>query len=400
MYPRIYDMERISQLLYQYLRGTLSDAEHEELMAWVGAHPDNLRLLQQVVDGNNLDTELTDWFTIPKNTLANDSRLEIEISKHEQQTKIRRIRQWIPYAAAVMIMLTIGIWFLDTRHQTPDTRHQPLDKPLSMDIAPGSHRATLTLADGRTIGLSEAHTGIVVGDRVSYLDGSTVLGTGGDESKSPISEVSPLMAISTPVGGTYQVTLADGTTVWLNSASTLKYPSQFLGAERVVEISGEAYFSVSKDVKKPFKVISEGQEIQVLGTQFNISAYANESESKTTLVNGSVLILNSKSNTANRLKPGQQGIVREASTVVQQVDTGLYVAWKNGYFYFKHTPFEEVMRQLARWYNVELVYKGDIPRETFSGEMGRDLTLGAALKLLNISAVQVQIADGNKLIIY
>jgi len=393
-------VERISQLLYKYVRGTLSEAEHEELIAWAGAHPDNLQLLQQVDDGNNLDANLADWFAIPKKTLADDFRLETRISKHEKQIKIRQTRRWLPYAAAAVIVLTVGVWLLDFSHQPPAPESQTLDEQLSVDIAPGGHRATLTLADGRTIDLSEVHTGIVVGDRVSYMDGSTVLDKKADENQSSISEVSPLMAISTPAGGTYQVTLSDGTMVWLNAASTLKYPAQFSGTERVVEVAGEAYFSVATDVQKPFKVISDGQEIEVLGTEFNISAYADEPEMKTTLVSGSVLIVNRKANTTNKLKPGQQGIVREASTTVQKVDTGLYVAWKNGYFYFKHTPFEEVMRQLARWYDVDLVYKGDIPRETFSGEMGRDLTLSAALKLLNVSAVKVQIVPDNKLIVY
>lgn len=393
-------MERISQLLYKYLRGTLSEAEHKELMAWAGAHPDNLRLLQQVEDGNNLDADLAEWFMIPKKTLADDPRLETEISEYEQKTKIRRLRKWLPYSAAVMMILAVGIWLLFPKQQPSDTGRQLSDGQRALDIAPGGHRAMLTLADGRTINLSEAHTGIVVGDRLSYLDGSTVLDTGLDQNENRLAAAAPLLSMSTPAGGTYRVTLSDGTEVWLNSASTLKYPPQFSGATRVVELSGEAYFSVARDIQKPFKVISGGQEIQVLGTEFNISAYADEPEMKTTLVSGSVLIVNRKSNTENRLEPGQQGIVHEASTLVQKVDTGLYIAWKNGYFYFKHTPFEEVMRQLARWYDVELIYKDDIPQETFSGEMDRDLTLSAALKLLNVSAVKVQIAPNHKLIVY
>lgn len=368
-------------------------------MGWAAAHPDNLRLLRQVEDGNHLDADLANWFTIQKRTLAEDSRLEVAVAKHENQVRIKRLRRWTPYAAAAVAILVAGIWFLNPGKQ-PDTRFNPLDEQLSVDMAPGGHRATLTLADGRTIDLSEAQSGIVVGDGINYFDGSTVLDMGHDNNGLIDMAASPPMAISTPAGGMYRITLADGTEVWLNSESTLKYPVRFSETERVVEIVGEAYFSVTKDVKRPFKVISEGQEIQVLGTEFNISAYVDEPEMKTTLVSGSVLIVNRKSNTANRLEPGQQGIVREAYTDIQKVDTGLYVAWKNGYFYFKHTPFEEVMRQLARWYDVELVYKGDVPPETFSGEMDRDLTLSAALKLLNVSAVKVQIAPGNKLIVY
>ncbi len=390
-------MERISQLLYRQLSGTLSEAEHKELMTWATEHPDNLRFLEELHAGNKLDASLDDWFAIPEKAVADDPRLETEITRHEQLIKVRQLRRWLPYAAATVIFAA-GIWFSATRQQPPDPAPQAMDERLPADIPPGGHRATLKLADGRAIDLSEAQTGIVVGDGVSYMDGSSVSDLGQDEKL--LSEVPPLMSLSTPGGGTYQVTLSDGTQVWLNSASTLKYPARFVGTERVVEVSGEAYFAVAKDVQKPFKVISDGQEVQVTGTEFNLSAYQDEPEIKTTLVSGTVQIVNRISNVVNSLKPGQQGIVRDASTNVQQVDTEPYIAWKSGYFYFKHTPFEEVMRQLVRWYDVELVYKGDIPQETFSGEMDRDLTLNAALELLNVSAVRIKITAGNKLIVY
>src|SRR5690606_18203557 len=206
--------------------------------------------------------------------------------------------------------------------------------------------------------------------------------------------------LSTPKGGTYQIVLPDGTKVWLNAASTLKYPSRFDGGERVIELSGEAYFAVAKDVKKPFKVVSNGQEIQVLGTEFNISAYVDEAEMKTTLVAGAVQIFNRQSSIVNRLEPGEQSIIRGAFTDIQKVETERYTAWKNGYFYFKQTPFAEIMRQLARWYDIDVIYKGSIPKETFSGVMDRNLTLNDVLKLLNVFSVQVQIEEGGKLVVY
>ncbi len=402
---RIYNVERISKLLYKYVHGTLSEAEHEALMAWAKAHPDNLRLLKHVEKGNKLDADLADWFATPKKTLSDDLRLEAEVSKHERFLKVRHIHMWLRYAAAVIIILAVGTWFLTTRYQAPDTRYQASDGKPTPDVAPGGYRATLTLADGHTIDLSEAKTGIVVGDGIKYSDGSDVVRqrtgakrrTGGSEGENLPATY---YTLSTPKGGAYQITLPDGTEVWLNAASTLKYPDHFDEGERVVEVSGEAYFSVAKDVQKPFKVISDGQDVQVLGTEFNVSAYAENQEIKTTLVAGSVQIVNHRSHAVNRLKPNEQSVVRGTSTNIQHVDIELYTAWKNGYFYFQHTAFEEVMQQLARWYDVELVYKSEVPQETFSGEMGRDLTLGAALKLLNVSAVKVQIAPDNKLIVY
>src|SRR5690606_2126676 len=202
-------------------------------------HPDNLHLLRQVEDGNQLDADLADWFTIQKRTLAEDARLEAAVAKHENQVRIKRLRSWASYAAAAVVIVVAGIWFLNPGKQ-PATRYNPLDEQLTVDMAPGGHRATLTLADGRTIDLSEAQSGIVVGDGINYFDGSTVLDIGQDDNGHIATAASPPMAISTPAGGMYRITLADGTEVWLNSESTLKYPVRFSEAERVVEIVGEA----------------------------------------------------------------------------------------------------------------------------------------------------------------
>src|SRR5690606_13352531 len=178
------------------------------------------------------------------------------------------------------------------------------------DILPGGNRATLTLADGRTINLSEAQTGIVVGDGITYLDGTGVL----DNSASSVSTI---MSLSTPKGGTYQITLPDGSKVWLNANSTLKYPSRFGGKERVVELEGEAYFDVSQQSTAnsrqasfvPFLVKTNNQTVEVLGTEFNISAYADDPVTKTTLVEGSVKVSAHAVNASTLLKPGEQGLL-------------------------------------------------------------------------------------------
>jgi len=258
-----------------------------------------------------------------------------------------------------------------------------------------------------------------VGDEISYLDGTDVLDgrlkTGDGRSKA---EDLGLLTLATPKGGTYQITLPDGTKVWLNAASSLRYPGSFDGDERVVELEGEAYFEVSEQAhggrsaagsgshvhtftssqKIPFKIISKGQTVEVLGTQFNISAYADDLEVKTTLVEGSVQIVNANSKAVNKLLPGQQSTVRGRNTDIQAVDTEKYTAWKTGLFHFSNTPFEDMMRQISRWYDVEVVYTATVPGDTFTGKMSRDLSLMTVLELLNVSNVQVRL-EGKQLIV-
>src|SRR5690606_27967693 len=198
-------------------------------------------------------------------------------------------------------------------------------------------RATLTLADGRTIDLSEAQTGIVVGEDVMYNDGSEVMEHRQDNLSGTQkgSLKTNYFVLSTPKGGTYQVTLPDGSKVWLNAGSTLKYPSRFSDGERIVEMTGEAYFSVIRDEERPFRVTSNGQQVEVLGTEFNVTAYPDDRETKTTLVEGSVRVAltTGRSPVTSRspitLKPGEQSIVRGANIEKQQVDTDEFTAWKD-----------------------------------------------------------------------
>lgn len=387
----------ITALFKKYLEGTVTIQELDELLTYFGLeeHTDLFKtLVQEQFDqpvANSLDPERLDaMIGLLDETVLKQTALVNEPLRFWRTAATRAL----PYAAAILITVSVGIWFLFNTKQKGNID----SKPTIADIAPGGNRATLTLTDGRTISLDEARDGIVIGgNEIVYNDGSPLVEVEEEEQKR---RETSLLELSTPKGGTYQITLSDGTAVWLNAASTLKYPPKFSDKERVVEIVGEAYFAVAKRAHQPFKVICDGQQIQVLGTEFNISAYMDEAEIKTTLVEGSVQILNDHSGSVNHLAPSQQSVVRASSTQIQQVSVQPYIAWKEGYFYFKHTAFEEVMRQLARWYDVEVVYTGGIPQETFSGEMGRNLTLNAALKLLNVSSVQVQRVDGDKLIVH
>jgi len=402
----------IASLLEKHVRKEqLTPGEQEAIEKWLAVSEGNRALFERITDESQLALALVEL-----QGADTESALVKAHARIGGNVRLRVLR-WRWAAAAAVLLFTaigVGIYRYVGNNQAPTVQ---ID--FQEDVLPGGNRATLTLAGGQTIDLSEAQAGIIVGDEISYLDGTDVLDgrlkTGDGRSKA---EDLGLLTLATPKGGTYQITLPDGTKVWLNAASSLRYPGSFDGDERVVELEGEAYFEVSEQAhggrsaagsgshvhtftssqKIPFKIISKGQTVEVLGTQFNISAYADDLEVKTTLVEGSVQIVNANSKVVNKLLPGQQSTVRGRNTDIQAVDTEKYTAWKTGLFHFGNTPFEDMMRQISRWYDVEVVYTATIPGDTFTGKMSRDLSLMTVLELLNVSNVQVRL-EGKQLIV-
>lgn len=285
-------------------------------------------------------------------------------------TRTKSLSIYIKTAAAmVLAALVAGTWFyLDKGTKTKEQR-------LATDVPPGGNRATLTLADGRTVELSTAHAGIVVGDEITYNNGSKVLSEQGSDSQ--------LHTLTTPKGGTYQITLSDGTKVWLNAESTLKYPSRFNGGERTVELEGEAYFEVTGSQKVSFKVVSNGQVVEVLGTHFNINAYSNETTTNTTLLEGAVKVVTNGATTL--LKPGEQSRVGIQGISVADVDVQTIVDWKNGDFIFLDEPLTSIMRKVTRWYGVKVVYEHDLPNDRYSAQISRSKNLSEVLRILELS---------------
>lgn len=354
------DRYEAEQLLERYRADNCTDEERRLVEAW----------LNEELASGELSTEF-DWETT-----------ETVIWKRVEPHKRHNVWKRLPYVAAMLIAMATVAWYFFDNQLSEDSE---IVGRQGADIAPGGNRATLTLDDGRTITLDEARDGIVIGGgEITYNDGNPLTAVEGETT---------LLELSTPKGGTYQITLPDGSKVWLNAASSLRYPSRFGSDERVVELEGEAYFQIKSDRKRPFKVKSNDQFVSVLGTEFNILAYDDELETQTTLVDGSIEIFNRRSKKVNRLSPGEQGVIRGNAITIQPVLVEKYIAWKEGRFHFRKTPFEELMRQIARWYDVEIMYNKDIPKETFSGEMSRNLTLKSVLELLNVSAVQVEVID-------
>ncbi|RZJ76387.1 MAG: FecR family protein, partial [Flavobacterium sp.] len=268
-------------------------------------------------------------------------------------------------------------------------------KPVKNTIVPGSNNAVLTLANGNQISLNDKENGILASQ-----SGVIITKNKDGQLQYQIKADAPagINTISTPRGGQYQLILVDGTKVWLNAASSITFPTQFNGSERKVEIIGEAYFEVAKNAKKPFKVKSKNQIIEVLGTHFNVNTYDDEAADKTTLLEGSVSvnkIANGKvqTNTSKILKPGQQSTVsaNQSQILVATADEDEAIAWKNGYFKFNKADIQSIMRQVSRWYNVDVEFKGEMNKDLFVGKINRSEHVEEVLNILERSKINVAI---------
>jgi transmembrane sensor len=299
----------------------------------------------------------------------------------------------IAAAASIIIMLSTAAYFkfFNTDKQNTIVKN---NHPLQQDIAsPKVSKATITLANGQTVLLDSINTGTLVKQGAVNVektaDGQIIYnGTATETVYNTLFNPRGSKVVS--------LTLNDGTKVWLNSESSLHYPVAFVGNERNVEITGEAYFEVAKDATKKFIVTGNGVNTEVLGTHFNVNTYEDESNVKITLLEGSVKIR--KGQATGMLKPGQQAEVSAAIKVVNGIDTDAVMAWKNGFFHFGNTSIQDLMKQLSRWYDIDIVYKSNIPQREFGGEISREANLSQVLKILNESKVKCRL-EGSKLII-
>lgn len=299
-------------------------------------------------------------------------------------------------AAAVLAFIAFSTaWYFHFREGTVSGSVAAL---AVHDIAPGKNAATLTLADGSRIVLDERQKGRLArqgGISISKDAHGRIIYNSNTDASPAFSVKDWYNILSTAKGEQYQVKLPDGTHVWLNSASALKYAPSFAGkAERKVELTGEAYFEVAKDKLHPFIVRARGQEVSVLGTHFNINSYTDEPVVRTTLLEGSVGI-----NHKTVLKPGQESLWSENGVIsVQPADTEVALAWKNGSFIFKDVPLDRVMRQISRWYDLEIVYNGELTGDTFNGVIDRKANLSRILKIIEKGGVRFKV-EGKKLIV-
>lgn len=364
---------RITYLLSLIFKEGLSAAEQEELDQWAAESPENKKLIAALLDDDYRKSILDKWTPeAAENSLQN-------VKGKMRQLKRRVLWTRIAAAASVIMVLAAGLFLYISRH---DTIPHSTEIAAQNDVKPGKNTATLTLADGSKVVLSDVSNGKLAeqaGVVISKTaDGQVVYQAKAIGSKGDVK----YNTLSTAKGETYQIALPDGTKVWLNAATSLKFPSTFaFSANRNVELSGEAYFEVAKDKKHPFVVRSAGQDVEVLGTHFNINSYADETNVKTTLLEGSVRV--SSALRSKVLKPNQQSVLSSGNTIdVQPANLEETMAWKNGYFKFNDENLESVMRKLERWYDVEVIYDGEFENEGFSGKISRSRNISKVLKIL------------------
>lgn len=382
------DIHRLKELIKKYNEGKASPEEIaavEEWYAGVNNDKDTFRN-----EGHRDLLKKGVWSSL------NDHISDSEKRPHDKGRKIRKLYAGLRLAAVLLIVFSFGLYlYIQDRDRSALAVH---NKKHPEEILPGSNKAVLALGNGKTIDLDDAANGDLARDGNLTIkksgDGQVIYQVGSNGSAG-LNDVS-YSTISTPRGGQYQIVLPDGSHVWLNAASSLRFPSAFTGNERSVKLEGEAYFEVAKDKQKPFMVEVKGMKVEVLGTSFNLMAYDEEPEIQTTLLEGSVKVVQGAN--YKIIKPGQQASVLQNSIDVNDVDTDEITAWKNGLFQFSQAGLETVMHQLGRWYNVDIVFEGKIPDEHFHGKVSRNANLSQVLKILELSGINFTV-EGRKIIV-
>lgn len=398
-------MKQLNELFVRYINDECTEAEIKFLLQYFREADNELIMKEIIIDilENGDASDQADTKDLDERILRMYGHIKHEISGDDIEKTIKSTsRRWYLPAAAAAILLCISygayIFSIKSSPQTLIGKQIEKTKEKQADIAPGGNRAVLTLASGKKIILDNAQAGLLAnqsGAEISKTqDGELIYAA--IDANTEVAEPE-MNTISIPRGGKYQITLADGTKVWLNAASSLSFPSSFKGKERRVELTGEAYFEVAKNAAMPFMVMSDGQRIEVLGTHFNISAYPDESTVNTTLLEGSIRITETSKNQSLLLKPGQQARVKNGISVAT-VDTKNAVAWKDGMISFESADLKSIMRQVSRWYDVSVQYSGDIPRRSFTGKISRDSNLSEILKVLERSHINFKI-EGRKIIL-
>ncbi|MET3879206.1 FecR domain-containing protein [Chitinophaga sp. OAE865] len=378
-------MERneLAILSKKYLAGAASDEEKDCLLQWYNAYDEEA--LTAYLAGPETEADLEQRMR---------HRLMAATAPEVRVVPIRR-KGW-KAAAAVLVLVTAGAGF----YMWQSGKKQVLAEK-AVTITPGGDKATLTLADGTVVNLDSAGTGVLTVQGNSKVE-KTTHGQIVYKSSNADASVVSYNVLRTPRGGQYKITLPDGTDVWLNANSSVSYPTAFNGKEREVGITGEVYFEVATDVERPFRVkVNNNMDVMVLGTHFNINAYPDENTINTTLLEGAVLVRTTGA--MRHLNPGQQAKATPAGdgiVKVGRVDVNSAIAWKNGYFSFEDADIPTVMRQLSRWYNIEVKYSDKIPEETFTGEIGRSLTQEQLLKVLSQAKINFKVEEGRRIIIY
>lgn len=378
----------IASLVSKRLKDELSAAETQDLEAWIQESAANRELFESILQQETVVEALTSFYSYDNKNIALKIEreipgLDLELKENANElTPVRNIHPfktaWLRYAAAIVLVIGACAYLYYNLNRISSRKEDQLTLETTDIPAPSSMHATITLSNGKTIMLDSTATGLLAREGEVIIEKTSdgkIIYRGLAEDKVLYN------TIAVPRGSKIaSVVMSDGTTVFLNTASSLTYPVAFTGNERRVSVNGEAYFEVAKNKDKKFIVESNGITTEVLGTHFNVNTYNDETIKTVTLLEGSVKV--SKNDRQFLLHPGQQAAISANDTrLYPGVDTSSVMGWKNGVFEFNKTPLKDAMRQLARWYDLEIVYKAQ-PAISFGGSMGRDLSLQQVLKLL------------------
>lgn len=398
---------QIADLIVRSLNNSLEGEERRRLDEWLQASPQNRALYERLHNAATVRQDLKGYDRYDMEGIK--ARVAAQFpsvispgsgsSTAEETPPVRHLpfmkTGWFRYAAALILCITaVAAFILLKREPLPADHIVQQQPPSNPDIAPGATGAVLTLGDGSEISLDSLGNGIIAnegGTEVALNNGLVVYRA--HENGAPTYNT-----MSTPRGRQFQLLLPDGTKAWLNAASSLKYPTAFSGAERRVEVTGEVYFEVAPNKNMPFRVSVNQVQIEVLGTHFNVNAYPDEELITTTLLEGAVKIETAAG--VRTLAPAQQSRVdgQGRQQVLNDVNLDEIIAWKNGYFYFEDTDMSAILRQFARWYDVEVVYEGAVSPRKFFGVITRNSTLANVLKMLQASDLKFRI-EGKKLVV-
>ena len=395
---------RIAGLIFKHIEGNLEGPDKVELEAWLDESEHNSLKFHELTHSRKLVLQVEQLQEFEMDKEAAWLKLLERGLPEREPVRMFAWKKYVAIAAAVLVIAG-GAWIWSRpKENSTIAVNNTTSKQLASNVAPGHDGAILTLAGGKTVVLDSEANGVLATQGNAKL---VKLGNGrlayNADRKTADNEVF-YNELSTPRGRKFQLTLPDGSNVWLNAASSIRYPTSFTGKERKVAITGEAYFEVAKNVSMPFVVsINNTTRVQVLGTHFNIMAYHDENNITTTLLEGSVKVI--KENVTALITPGQQARI-DGSTgsppdikVIKDADTEAATAWKNGYFQFKKESIETIMRQLARWYDVDIQYEGEPVTERFYSKIPRSAYVSTVFKSLEATGSVHFKIDGKKIIV-
>ncbi|MDN3579305.1 FecR family protein [Mucilaginibacter flavus] len=390
---------RLNYLFNSYYHQTATQQEQDELFEIINSSATDAELAALIQEA---------WNNLQVNEPLFDAAKSMDMLNSILQSKsdpdnVRQIRppnnnqQWLKLGVAATLMVFVGFgayMLLSNQGNKKAANKRTIAKAQpAHDVLPGGNKAILTLANGKTITLDSAKNGLLAQQGSAHInktkDGQLIYKADGETE----SDAAAMNTVSTPRGGQYQLVLNDGSKVWLNSASSLSFPAVFKGKTREVEITGEAYFEVAKNAKMPFRVKVNNTVVEVLGTHFNVMAYNDETDMKTTLLEGSVKISNKDNSSI--LKPGQRALLKQSGQIKvnDYPDAEDAIAWKDGIFQFRDASIETIMREAARWYDVQVSFQGKIPVKEFTGRISRNVKASELMSMMRYIGVNFKIED-------